>query len=92
VMTGQTLWENSGTGYTPKVVTEKSQAAGAFARGVADQALDKWFNSPLEPESEMAVMHALSKLPGFVFSGFDPEHRKKENTKNIGKTIIHGGR
>jgi len=92
VGTGQTLWENSGLGYTPKVVIDKDKAAGEFAKGVADQALDKWFNSPLEQESEAAVINALKKLPGFVFAGFDPSHRKNEKIKGIGKEIINGKR
>ena len=65
VATGQTLWENTGTGVTRDVAFDKDQAGKKLARGLAQQLADKATKNPLAEESRVATLQALRTLPGF---------------------------
>jgi hypothetical protein len=85
VGTGATLWENTGVGAVREVHLNKEEAQAAFARGLVNQLTDKLFRSPLESEARIAVVSALSSLPGFVFHGFPREN----DAKNLIKDLIN---
>jgi len=70
VTSGQTLWENEGTGVHREVHLNQKDAQDAFARGLATQAVDKIAKLPLQEEAEAATINGLSSLPGYHFAGF----------------------
>jgi hypothetical protein len=92
VATGNTLWENNGSHAARQVHLDKNEAGRAFAKGLAEQTVEKLFNSPLEEEAKLATIQALRKLPGFQFSGFHEGGRlkgaKNSNIKNAIRTGI----
>lgn len=88
VATGQTLWENSGTGATRQVHLDSNEAKQALATGLADQLADKIFKTPLEEEARLATIQALAKLPGFSFTGFAHDDKTPSGAKQGGKKII----
>jgi hypothetical protein len=65
VATGQTLWENNGTGSTMEFYGDKDKAKAALAKGLAEQWVEKLLKTPLEAEVNSAVVQALRTLPGF---------------------------
>ena len=88
VNTGATIWENSGTGANRKVVLDKGQAGKEFVKGVADQYVDKLFNTPLESEAKLATVNALRTLPGFRFTCFAQDENTLKGVKKVGKGIL----
>ncbi len=92
VGTGQTLWEHVGTGATRNFALDKEQAKANFAKGLADQLVDKAMKNPLDEESRLATLQALKTLPGFVFSGFAQDDQTptkgKRETQNVIKSLI----
>lgn len=68
--TGATLWEHAATGATRRIALNEEQIKENFALGLADQLVDKLFDSPLEPEARQATISTLRTLPGFRFAGF----------------------
>jgi hypothetical protein len=94
VLTGQTLWENSGTGATRQVTLDKNEAQANLAAGLATKLVEKMFNSPLEEEARIATINALRTLPGFSFHGFatdskTPSHLKKGSEAILKNVIIN---
>jgi hypothetical protein len=90
VGTGQTLWENSGTGATRQVHVDPQEAKNAFAAGLASQLADKMFDTPLEEEARLATIRALETLPGFRFSSFYRDDKSPSKAKSEGSKIIKG--
>lgn len=88
VATGQTLWENTGTGVNRKFATSSEEAQNNLVGGLADQLIDKLFKSPLEEEARLATVKALSTLPGWRFTGFanDDKTRRNAGIKNAIKS------
>jgi hypothetical protein len=84
VSTGQTLWENTGSGATRKMTLDSSEAKANFAQGLADQLIDKTLQTPLEMEARSATINTLRTLPGFVFNGFAEDAASKD--KNARET------
>lgn len=87
VASGQTIWENSGSKAHRELNLEKDKAANAFVRGIADQAVEKLFNSPLEEEAKLATISALRTLPGFAFVGFSTEGRSSKAGSSVKDSI-----
>jgi hypothetical protein len=93
VATGQTLWEHAGSGATRKMTLNSEEAKANFAKGLADQLIDKTLQTPLEYEARIATINALNTLPGFVFGGFaEDEQSKQERTRatagEVSKTLF----
>ena len=73
VATGDTLWENSGTGANRQLTLDEQQAKRNFVGGLARQTIEKTAKAPLDDESRRAAASALSTLPGYKFCGFGPD-------------------
>lgn len=99
--TGEKLWDNTRTSVRREVYVDKEKAGGAFLKGMAEQALDKIFTSPLSAEAMLATRTTLSTLPGFHFKGFGKEmktnpikplkKKKKKNRGTLFKQLIQKG-
>ncbi len=88
VATGQTLWEHSGSGATRKVTIDSKEAQANFAKGLADQMIDKTLHTPLESEARSATIDTLRTLPGYVFNGFAEDSKSKDqNTKEAAGAV-----
>jgi hypothetical protein len=74
------------------VTLDDKQAGNNFVKGLADQAVDKLFKSPLQEEAMQSVAKTLSTLPGFTFHGFARDgatpSAAKDTSKNVIKDII----
>lgn len=90
VATGETLWENSGTGAHRELNLEKDKAAAAFKKGLAEQAIEKWFDSPLEEEAKLSVINCLRTLPGYNFQGFANDDNTFTKFKKGTKDVLKG--
>jgi hypothetical protein len=88
VSTGQTLWDHEGTGATRNVNVDPKQAKAAFARGVAEQVVDKAFKTPLEEEARKAAIATLSTLPGYKFCGFAVDEQTPAKAQAATKGLI----
>ncbi len=66
------------------------KATQAFVKGVAEQTVDKMFNSPLEAEARMAAVQALQTLPGFAFCGFAEDEKATKVLKRESKEVLKG--
>jgi len=90
--TGETIWENDGTGATRKIAIDKDEIKRNFTKGLADQMVDKLFKTPLEAEAKMAARKALRSLPGYRFKGFAKDKQTpsqaKKDFKRTTKEII----
>jgi len=90
--TGATLWENEATTANRQVALDKEQAKRNFAKGLADQWVDKIAHAPLEEEARLTTIKALKTLPGFVFCGFAVDDQTvsplQRGTKGFFKEII----
>ncbi len=84
--TGQTLWENSASAAFRNLTLDKDEAGKQLAKGLAEQFVEKLFNSPLEGEAKQATINTLRTLPGFVFTRFDNDRPKGAAVKD---TIRH---
>jgi len=80
VGTGQTLWENTGSGVTRQVALNKADAQRNLAAGLADQLVDKAMKNPLAEESRLATLQTLRTLPGFSFHGWKQTNSGKAQT------------
>lgn len=90
VATGQAIWENSGSHAVRQLNLDKNAASKALAKGLAEQLVEKLFNSPLEEEAKLATIQALRNLPGFKFTGFHQEGRRSGAVKSNAKDAIRG--
>ena len=81
--TGQTLWENSGSVALRNFTLDQNEAGKQLAKGLAEQFVEKLFNSPLEGEAKQATIKALRTLPGFVFTRFDNDRPKGAAVKDV---------
>ena len=70
VATGDTLWENSGTGANRQLTLDKNEATKNLVGGLAREAVEKTAKAPLDDESRQAAARALGTLPGYKFCGF----------------------
>ena len=86
VATGETLWENNATAALRQLHLDPDEAKRAFVGGLAEQAVEKMFNSPLEAEARQATVKALRTLPGFKFAGF-PNDEKARQSAGIKQAI-----
>lgn len=99
--TGEKIWENTRTSSRREVYVDKEKAGGAFLKGLAEQALDKIFKSPLSAEAMLVTRKTLSTLPGFQFKGFGKEMKsnpikplktkKKKNKGDLFKKLLQKG-
>lgn len=92
VATGATLWENSGSMNNTKMTLDSKEAGNEFVKGVADQATDKLFKTPLEEEAKISVQKALRTLPGFHFAGFESTPHKSNPLKDSIRNNINDDR
>jgi len=83
---GATLWENTASAARRQVNLSKDDAKRAFVKGIADQAADKIFHTPLEEEARQATIKTLYTLPGYQFAGF----AKDETTPSGGARVAKG--
>lgn len=90
VKTGDTLWENTGTGATRRLALNSKDAQKAFAGGLAEQAAEKVFKTPLEDEARLATINALKTLPGFMFNGFAFDNSGPTKVQQGGSKILKG--
>jgi hypothetical protein len=88
VATGQTLWENTGSGATRKLTVDSKEAQRNLAQGLADQLIDKVYQTPLENEARIATIDTLRTLPGFAFAGFaEDTASKNQKTRQTGSDV-----
>lgn len=89
VSNGAVLWENAGKGVHRELNLEKDKAANAFVKGIADQSIEKLFDTPLEDEARVSVITALRSLPGFSFCGFANDDKGfKRGASGVLKDVI----
>jgi TolB-like protein len=86
--TGETLWTEKKTGAKRNITFDEKEAQEQFAKGLADQLVDKLSKIPLFEESRLAVRKTLKSLPGFKFNGFAEDDKTPSKAKRATNRII----
>ena len=87
---GETLWENAATAATRKFGLSADQIKENFAKGLANQLVDKVFNNPLAEESQLATKKTLSTLTGWRFAGFARDEDTPGGLKTGAQGVLKG--